>query len=840
MPSHSETSDDGEDLAMQRELDLENLFIGVALDTSGSHMVGISPVEFLDEFLPWNDDTPQQYRNQRPSDASLVLMRSIPPQDGETEHDMGARFRQSLQDWPTVATTDAPLNAITTGFGDFRAIDPNRPESIVDIAHYAVKDIPGHGASAYHLMQSQVMLKDNKSDDPFMPLSTPKMFADALTNEGHEDGEEAEMEQDSTQVATPDEGNYSAAGHEVPISYPAENPASEATKTRGYISAYAAMTMSVMFRGHLFTVILFGAFARFIRWDRRGSIVTRRFNYTKRPELIFDFYHRFAQLTPAQRGLDPSVTPISDDDPRAHRARAKFSLYDKDMLHCHAITKRQDFWPVSETLFEMTISFEGKTRQFIVPAPKFQLGSFHPFSRSTRRSLAYDPSYDEEDAVDDNEREAYGGILFMKDYWREPCGKLTRPEADIYKLLAEHDIPYVAEMEAGGDIPGMRTRTQETRFLAVSHPPPDGHKHRKRPLRCHRLFLRTVARDLSTFGNCRTLVNCVADAMEAAQEAFDRAHILHRDISAGNIMIAPGHRGVLVDWDRCIVLDLNDDAPYGSSGTWPFVSVHLVDAQCARENGQNNKETFAPHSLIDDRESAFWVLLFIAMLYLPHNLRRPRQLFYQMDQWLNYGYGFHSSSLGKRNCLSEWAEHQRVVEFAIPGLNELLRELARVFIVRYDYTPPREMDKKMYYTMLDTPNAAKFIHELPYGKYLYGKERMECRTWLYDTLRAHAKDISLPTQPANPSSPSDVVYDYRHNDCYSMEEVTRMEPKEERQRAKECRQERMTLSRERGLGAFYTTSSQGASSLALIRQEAGLGADLDPKDEPERKKRRIG
>ena len=35
----------------------------------------------------------------------------------------------------------------------------------------------------------------------------------------------------------------------------------------------------------------------------------------------------------------------------------------------------------------------------------------------------------------------------------------------------------------------------------------------------------------------------------AHKEAYENARILHRDISAGNILITDGGRGLLIDWD---------------------------------------------------------------------------------------------------------------------------------------------------------------------------------------------------------------------------------------------------------------------------------------------------
>ncbi|KAF8868243.1 hypothetical protein CPB85DRAFT_1448686 [Mucidula mucida] len=122
--------------------------------------------------------------------------------------------------------------------------------------------------------------------------------------------------------------------------------------------------MSLMFRGHLFTVVVYT--------EGPGALI------------LFEFYLRFAQLTRTQRGLDPTVTPVADDDPDAERARAKFSLYHSDMLHCEAKAVRADVAPVSERLFWVTLTVDGTTRRFIIPAPKFHWGCLSPFSRSTR------------------------------------------------------------------------------------------------------------------------------------------------------------------------------------------------------------------------------------------------------------------------------------------------------------------------------------------------------------------------------------------------------------------------------------------------------------------------
>lgn len=44
--------------------------------------------------------------------------------------------------------------------------------------------------------------------------------------------------------------------------------------TRGQIAAYASVALSMVFRKHFFSMLILGRYARFIRWDRRGAVVT--------------------------------------------------------------------------------------------------------------------------------------------------------------------------------------------------------------------------------------------------------------------------------------------------------------------------------------------------------------------------------------------------------------------------------------------------------------------------------------------------------------------------------------------------------------------------------------
>ncbi|KAF8811743.1 hypothetical protein BYT27DRAFT_6437612 [Phlegmacium glaucopus] len=110
------------------------------------------------------------------------------------------------------------------------------------------------------------------------------------------------------------------------------------------------------------------------------------------------------------------------------------------------------------------------------------------------------------------------------------------------------------------------------------------------------------------------LLSCIADAIEGAQQAY-KAGILHRDLSAGNIMIVKDKetqewRGILIDWDMCLLWRKHGGEPRsGRTGTWAFISARIL---------QNEGPTVR-HTLWDDIESAFWVFVYEALLYLKHD-----------------------------------------------------------------------------------------------------------------------------------------------------------------------------------------------------------------------------
>ncbi|KAG7442400.1 uncharacterized protein BT62DRAFT_905846, partial [Guyanagaster necrorhizus] len=72
--------------------------------------------------------------------------------------------------------------------------------------------------------------------------------------------------------------------------FPFDSNSIEGMETPGQIASYPGATMMLQYRSHLFTILICGQFARFIRWDRTRAIVSMSFDYTNDPDLVSDFY----------------------------------------------------------------------------------------------------------------------------------------------------------------------------------------------------------------------------------------------------------------------------------------------------------------------------------------------------------------------------------------------------------------------------------------------------------------------------------------------------------------------------------------------------------------------
>ena len=61
-------------------------------------------------------------------------------------------------------------------------------------------------------------------------------------------------------------------------------------------------------RGHIFTISMAGSMARFLRWDRGGTLITKAFDIRKEPGLLVDFLRLYYHSSSEVRGFITTVS----------------------------------------------------------------------------------------------------------------------------------------------------------------------------------------------------------------------------------------------------------------------------------------------------------------------------------------------------------------------------------------------------------------------------------------------------------------------------------------------------------------------------------------------------
>lgn len=219
-----------------------------------------------------------------------------------------------------------------------------------------------------------------------------------------------------------------------------ENQAGHATSTRGQMVLYAGAQLSRQHRRWIFSLGIFGKYARFFRWDRAGVIASDRFDYQANPKVLAKFFWRFSHLSPTQRGHDPTVKLATGLQHQqfvaAIQAQQKHMLHTGSRNHPKLADSIHSDFPTWKVLVDDRT--EGK-HGFLVGKPIFF--SRAVTGRCTRGYVALnlDPKHPNQ-------------LVFLKDTWR-PDNEQIEPERDTYKKLKDSGVPFVAEFLCGDDVP---------------------------------------------------------------------------------------------------------------------------------------------------------------------------------------------------------------------------------------------------------------------------------------------------------------------------------------------------------------------------------------------------
>ncbi|RPD54517.1 hypothetical protein L226DRAFT_616915 [Lentinus tigrinus ALCF2SS1-7] len=382
-------------------------------------------------------------------------------------------------------------------------------------------------------------------------------------------------------------------------------------KVEDQLAGYANEVFTRQHRLAVFMIVVYSSdTARLIRLDRRGAVTTPLFNYVRHPEVIGTFLFRLSGMGPAGRGYDPTVSAASADEERLFRALHEQREHPLSATTVGLREAATPGWLIYKVTIESPFSTDGTPVRRDSPVVQRELLVGKPASvktslvgRGTRGFVAYDLTSQQ--------------VVYLKDSWRPDLGSQgVRSEYDNYMLIRE-SLPKpdsvmntgVPTLLGGGDVTycGIVQRT----CTPTSH------------LYVHfRLVLKEVCRRLEDFKSSKQLLQAVAWACAAHMQVWESCRLLHRDVSAGNILIydlqdsnAPDSArviGLLSDWDLAEVDD--GVTTLKRSGTWSFMSARL----------QRFPEK--PHEVADDLESFYHVLNWCALLHLPHTRSNPEIL----------------------------------------------------------------------------------------------------------------------------------------------------------------------------------------------------------------------
>lgn len=390
-------------------------------------------------------------------------------------------------------------------------------------------------------------------------------------------------------------------------------------------------------RTFVFSLVIFGHYARLLRWDRAACLVSEKFNLCESPLILANFLWTFNLLCARDRGFDPTATDANPREVSMLKKTIRLFLErsPRSADQFRACLKKDDY-PV----YKIEVpALDGTVLKLIVGKP------FHTYTRAggraTRVYLAYLVS----------ERR----LVILKDYWGpEKPEKGYSQEGETYEHLRQHNVPHLPKIIAAGSVlvDGVPQKTRAQRF-----------SHSKGFIR--QRIVQEIYFPLSTISSSKELIQVFRDAIECMWffcslhlqlttvstglcVAYHSANVLHQDVSIGNIMVTLDGRGILNDWDcawkktsacrtqegRVVglysFLSLRSLIVSRSQGTWKYMSMRICD------------NPWKPHDIQDDLESCFWVLLWTTI----HHIKASHG--WRWSDWETFDFGTTKSFIGRK------------------------------------------------------------------------------------------------------------------------------------------------------------------------------------------------
>jgi Fungal protein kinase len=361
------------------------------------------------------------------------------------------------------------------------------------------------------------------------------------------------------------------------------------TNCRGQLASYVTEMTARQHRTRAFSIYLGDPCVRLMCWDRSAAVVTEKFNFRENSQPLIDFLWSFDHASEDDRGRDLSVR-------KATREETKLAVKYLDRW------KNERERPV--IVFEIQ---DGEfTREFIAWGSMADPES--PTGRATRAYPVYEKRTGNLYFLKDSWRaatlERESDILrelnekAVRNVPKFVCGGDIAGHTTLSQRFGAEDIleeeeggegvPHASGLldlrAIGGITPDMIPRPgQKSARTRGTHPARIVEKRRK-PWKCgthktgerihHRFVEDFIGQHLDKFTSSKQFMNVVLDAFLgtsivllrivtnathhnirlAHKDAYEKCNILHRDVSAKNVMMTDDGCGILNDWDlakRC-------------------------------------------------------------------------------------------------------------------------------------------------------------------------------------------------------------------------------------------------------------------------------------------------
>ncbi|EMD37066.1 hypothetical protein CERSUDRAFT_124044 [Gelatoporia subvermispora B] len=405
-------------------------------------------------------------------------------------------------------------------------------------------------------------------------------------------------------------------------------------ETKRQLAINARNLLHAHLHTHVFIIGIYGFTARIYRFDRAGCIASPSFNYCERPEIFRMFFWRLVH--------PPSGLSIAGADPTVSQPMASdWKWASKVLREKYSEELPQGARQVGRWLAIPSKDPNAAPERFLAIELRFINSNL--FGRATTVWIALRRTTDGD--LDDGVKYA------VKDSWRQ---QIRPSETACLERLAEEyksDLYGLPDFKFGGDLSVWEARQWSQKLTVTGNvrrsprlvaktgnmsgdeavpvlPHITCHqtvsaKVAKKDIcyeRCHMRFAtQCIGRPLSTFSSTKEMVTAIKDAVIGHQNAWN-AGVLHRDISAGNVLIVEDHvekpfKGFLSDFDYSYMKvnapptvspqaahdGTSDDTQLKQrTGTYHFMSLQILEASSGIK-----------HEVRHDLESFYWLLIWI-------------------------------------------------------------------------------------------------------------------------------------------------------------------------------------------------------------------------------------